>query len=141
MLRSGVVGLVLMIAAAVTSCPCEAQQVVVQQPAFPQFAAPTTMLVPDRGEAFLGGARGGFRARDVQGPIPLGAAHAGGAGASRTSTRVSVHDFRAMDEVILCGSEVDRTGADLTRAASKPAAEPVAQAPQGGWLRRMPPRR
>lgn len=141
MLRTGVVGLILGIAVVAASPPCGAQQVVVQQPAFQQFAAPTTVLVPDRGEAFLGGTRSGFQARGVQGPIPLGSARAGGAGASSVSTRVYVHDFRAMDEAILRGSEADRTGVGLTRAASKPAAEPAAQAPRGGWLRRMPPRR
>jgi hypothetical protein len=36
----------------------QAQQVVVQQPAFQQLAAPTTVLVPDRGETFLGGSGG-----------------------------------------------------------------------------------
>ena len=141
MLRFGAVGLILVIGMVVASRPCEAQQVVVQQPAFQQFAAPTTVLVPDRGEAILGGTRGGFRARDVQGPIPLGSARAGGAGASSVSTRVSVHDFRAMDEAILRGSDADRHGPGLSRAAPKPAAEPVAQAPRRGWLRRMPPRR
>jgi hypothetical protein len=141
MLQTGGVGLILAIAVVTASRPCGAQQVVVQQPAFQQFAAPTTVLVPDRGEAFLGGTRGGFRARDVQGPIPLGSARAGGAGASSVSTRVSVHDFRAMDEALLRGSEADRNGPGLSRAAPKPAAAPVAQAPRAGWQRRMPPRR
>lgn len=141
MLRFGAVGLILVIGMVVASRPCEAQQVVVQQPAFQQFAAPTTVLVPDRGAAFLGGTGGGFQARDMRGPIPLGSARAGGAGASSVSTRVFVHDFRAMDEALLRGSEADRPGPGLTRAPPKPAAEPVAQAPRGGWLRRMPPRR
>ena len=141
MLRTSVVGLILVIAVVAASRPCGAQQAVVQQPAFQQFAAPTTVLVPDRGEAFLGGTRGGFRGRGVQGPIPLGSSRAAGGGASSASTRVSVHDFRAMDEALLHGSEADRSGPGLSRSAPKPAAEPVAQAPRGGWLRRMPPRR
>jgi hypothetical protein len=111
MLQTGVVGLILAIAVVAASRPCGAQQVVVQQPAFQQFAAPTTVLVPDRGEAFLGGTRGGFRARGVQGPIPLGSSRAAGGGTSSATTRVSVHDFRAMDEAILREAEADRNGA------------------------------
>lgn len=141
MLRTGVVGLILVSGLMAAAWPCEAQQVVVQQPAFQQFAAPTTVLVPDRGEAFLGGTRGGFQARDVRGPIPLGSARAGGAGAASVSTRVFVHDFRALDEAILRGADADVGRPGLTRAAPDPATEPVAQVPRGGWLRRMPPRR
>ena len=141
MLRTGVVGLILVSGLMAAVRPCEAQQVAVQQPAFQQFAAPTTVLAPDRGEAFLGGTRGGYQARDVRGPIPLGSARAGGAGAASVSTRVFVHDFRALDEAILRGADADVGRPGLTRAAPDPATEPVAQAPRGGWLRRMPPRR
>jgi hypothetical protein len=141
MLRTSVMGLILAVATLSVSRPCEAQQVVVQQPAFQQFAAPTTVIVPDRGEAFLGGTRGGFRGRDVRGPIPLGSARGGGAGASSVSTRVYVHDFRAMDEAILRGAAADVAGPGLTRGVPRPVAEPVAQAPRGGWQWRMPPRR
>lgn len=141
MLRTCVVGLTLVIAVAAASRPCGAQQVVVQQPAFQQFAAPTTVLVPDRGEAFLGGARGGFQARGIQGPIPLGSSRAAGGGASSASTRVSVHDFRAMDEAILREADAEAVAPGLVRPTARRAAEPVAQAPRGGWQRRMPPRR
>lgn len=141
MLRTGASGLVFAVVAGASVCPCEAQQVVIQQPAFQQFAAPTTVLVPDRGEAFLGGTRGGFRGRDVQGPIPLGSARAGGAGAASVSTRVYVHDFRAMDEAILRGIDGDADRPGLMRGTPNHAPEPVAQAPRAGWLRRMPPRR
>ena len=123
--------------------PCEAQQVVVQQPAFQQFAAPTTVLVPDRGSAFLGGTRGGYQARDISGPIPLGSARAGGAGASSMSTRVYVHDLRAMDEAILRGVDAESAGPGLSRVTSARAAQPLAQppGPRGGRLHRKPPRR
>jgi len=140
MLRSGGVGPILVIAMAAAARPCDAQQVVVQQPAFQQFAAPTTVLVPDRGEAFLGGARGGFRARDVQGPIPLESVRAGGSGASSMSTRVFVHDLRALDEAILRGAEADLAGPGLARGMPQRAAESGARVPRDGW-RRMPPRR
>ena len=118
-----------------------AQQVVVQQPAFQQFAAPPTVLVPDRGEAFLGGTRGGIRARGVQGPIPLGSSRAAGGGASIASTRVYVHDFRAMDEAILREADAEAVAPGLVRPTPRRAAEPVTQAPRAGWQRRMPPRR
>jgi hypothetical protein len=140
MRRSGVVCLILVIAVAAAARPCGAQRAVVQQPAFQQFAAPTTVLVPDRGEAFLGGTRGGFWARDARGPIPLGSARAGGAGASIAKTRVYVHDFRAMDEAILRGASADLDEPGLSRVPPKPAG-PVARPARAGWQRRMPPRR
>jgi hypothetical protein len=143
MVQSGAVGLVLAVALVGSVRPCAAQQVVVQQPAFQQFAAPTTVLVPDRGGAFLGGTRGGFQGRDIAGPIPLGSARAGGAGASSTTARVYVHDFRAMDEALLRGGDTEEPRPGLSRTAPARAREPVAQLPaqRGGWLRRTPPRR
>jgi hypothetical protein len=66
-------GLNLAVAVVAASRLCEAQQVIVQQSLFQQFAAPGTVLVPDRGEAFRGGTqRSGTL--DVRGPIPMGSA-------------------------------------------------------------------
>jgi hypothetical protein len=133
----------LAVAAVVSVRPCAAQQVVVQQPAFRQFAAPTTVLVPDRGGAFLGGTSGGFQGRASAGPIPFGSARGGGAGASSTTARVYVHDFRALDEALLRGGETEEPRPGLSRTAPARVREPVAQLPaqRDGWLRRTPPRR
>lgn len=126
---------------AVAACEPGVAQVVVQQPEFQQFAAPATVLLPDRGEAFLGGTRGGIQSRDLRGPVPLGSTRAGGSSASSMTVRVYVHDMRAMDEALLRGDDADAVRPGLARPAPAAAAPPVAQAPRGGWLRRMPPRR
>jgi hypothetical protein len=83
------------------SAATSAQQVVVQQPVFQQFAAPTTVLVPDRGGALLGGVRGGGQAVTVPGPIPMSRAAAASSGSSSVQVRAYVHDFQAMDEALL----------------------------------------
>jgi len=78
-----------------------AQQVVVQQPVFQQFAVPTTVLVPDRGGAFLGGTGGVGQGQAVYGPMPMSRGTATGRSSSSVQVRAYVHDFRAMDEALL----------------------------------------
>ncbi len=86
---------------AVVHATAEAQQGVVQQPEFRQFAVPTTVLVPDRGAAFLGGTSNGGQAQAVYGPVPMARSGAMGSGSSSVHVRAYVHDFRAMDKAIL----------------------------------------
>jgi hypothetical protein len=111
--------------------PAPAQQVVVQQPVFQQFVAPTTVLVPDRGGAWLGGVGGVGQGRNVPGPIPMSRGTATSSGSSSVQVRAYVHDFRAMDEAIL-GTAAPRasdsvaTTSRAPRRLAAPAFEPVA---------------
>ncbi len=111
--------------------PAAAQQVVVQQPVFQQFAVPTTVLVPDRGGALLGGTGGVGQARSVTGPFPMSRGTASSSGSSSVQVRAYVHDFRAMDQALLgTAAPAPAESSDTThRAPSRvaaPALAPVA---------------
>ena len=82
----------------------------VQLPTIRYFGVGTTVWVPDRGSAYLGGVN---RARSGSGQfgaplLPFGN-RAGGSSVGATGASVSayVHDFRAMDEALLGGSPSD----------------------------------
>jgi hypothetical protein len=105
--------------------PCAtAQQVVVQQPEFRQFAVPTTVLVPDRGAALLGGTIGAARGQSIYGPVPMARAGAAGTGSSSVQVRAYVHDFQAMDAKLL--------GQAAGAALVTPAAAPRRRSPFHG---------
>ncbi len=79
----------------------------IQQPVVQTFGATTTLSVPDRGTAFIGGVgqsaygyrRAGFGPLrgPLRGPSNFGRASSG---ASMSAT-VTIHDFQAMDEYLL----------------------------------------
>lgn len=79
-----------------------AQQITVQQPVFSNFSVATTVSVPDRGSALLGGVSSAGDFASQRGPLGL-------AGRSRGSFRnhqnvtahVYIHDFEAMDRYLL----------------------------------------
>jgi hypothetical protein len=89
--------------------PASAQQLTVQQPVFRTFSATTTVSVPDRGAAYLGGVGRAADSRSRFGPLPsgtnLGTAreHAG------MNVGVWIHDFEEMDRRLLGSSGVDRS--------------------------------
>lgn len=103
---------------ALGSVAAMAQQFVVQQPEFRQLAVPTTVVVPDRGAAHLGGVGGAGQTQAVVGPVPLARSTTGSAGSSSVHVRAYVHDFQAMDEALL-GT------APETRPESEPRARPA----------------
>jgi hypothetical protein len=78
-----------------------AQQATVQQPVVQTFGVGTTVSVPDRGSALLGGVNSGRAARSVNGPFrtstSLGRETQGGT----ASVGVYIHDLRAMDDALL----------------------------------------
>lgn len=118
-LRVSAGGLVALTVCLAWSGASNAQQVVVQQPEFQQFAVPTTVLVPDRGAAFLGGTGGAGQGRAVYGPIPMSRGTASSSGASSVQVRAYVHDFRAMDAALLGQSQ--REGIVNSATPRKPA--------------------
>ncbi len=91
-----VVGVVLSQVAAV-----QAQQVAVQQPVVATNSVRTTVSVPDRGSALLGGVSSAQSGRSSYGPLRSGSSIGLSRSASSVSTSVYIHDLRAMDEALL----------------------------------------
>ncbi|MBW3542122.1 MAG: hypothetical protein KY476_17770 [Planctomycetes bacterium] len=88
-----------------------AQQVTVQQPVFNVFSVNTTVSVPDRGAAYLGGvkrateSRRGFGVFRPPGQSGFGRALDG----SSVTARVWFHDFEELDRAALGAAERTRT--------------------------------
>jgi len=78
-----------------------AQQVAVQQPVVSTNSVRTTVSVPDRGSALLGGVGSAQSARSSYGPFRSGSSIGLSRSASSMSTSVYIHDLRAMDEALL----------------------------------------
>ncbi len=79
----------------------EAQQVTVQQPVVGTNSVRTTVSVPDRGSALLGGVSSAQSGRSSYGPLRSGTSAGLSRSASSMSTSVYIHDLRAMDEALL----------------------------------------
>ena len=83
------------------SVSVQAQQVAVQQPVVATNSVRTTVSVPDRGSALLGGVSSAQSARSSYGPLRSGSSIGLSRSASSTSTNVFIHDLSAMDEALL----------------------------------------
>lgn len=84
-----------------------AQGITVQEPVVQVFSVNTTVSVPDRGAAYLGGVSSAAQGSSMYGPLPYSSS-----GLTRTNSGmeigVYIHDFDAMDRYLLSQS----TGAD-----------------------------
>jgi hypothetical protein len=103
-----------------------AQGTAVQLPSYSYFTTNSSVLVPDRGSAYLGGvnrARSGMN--EFGTPLtPLRNRSFGSQRiASGASASVYVHDFEAMDEMLL-GPDFQKRGGDLRSAVSAGAGDP-----------------
>lgn len=79
-----------------------AAQVTVQQPVIDRFSVGTTVSVPDRGRAFLGGVNSAGSSRAQYGFGPLRGSNVGQfRSASSSSVSVFIHDFDEMDRQLL----------------------------------------
>ncbi len=122
----------LPLAALAMPSPAMAQQdmVTVQLPTFSMFTVSTTVLVPDRGGAYLGGVGRASAGSNQFGPAPAPAAMgAGGIERQAAGVQVSVwiHDFRALEPTgTPSGAALQLSGAATTAAAAR---EPQAQSP------------
>lgn len=77
-------------------------QVTVQQPVIDRFSVGTTVSVPDRGRAFLGGVNSAGSSRTQYGFGPLRGSNVGQfRSASSSSVSVFIHDFDEMDRQLL----------------------------------------
>lgn len=86
------------------SRPAAAQQVTVQQPVVGVFQVNTTVSVPDRGSAFLGGVRSAASGRSSFGPFRSGSSLGLQRDASTATAHVYIHDLHAMDEALLASA-------------------------------------
>lgn len=76
-------------------------QVTVQQPVIDRFSVATTVSVPDRGRAFLGGVNSAGESRSNFGPLRSGSNTGQFRSASSASVSVFIHDFEEMDRQLL----------------------------------------
>ncbi|QDT63338.1 hypothetical protein [Calycomorphotria hydatis] len=82
-----------------------AQAVTVQQPAFGVSSLGTTVSVPDRGEAYLGGVKSARQSAGRSNLHPFSGRYSSDRSASSFVVRPYIHDLRAMDEMILNDAE------------------------------------
>ena len=76
-------------------------QQTVQQPVVSVTSVNTTVSVPDRGSAFLGGVSSAQSGRSQYGPLRSGSSTGLSRQSTSISTNVYIHDLQAMDEAIL----------------------------------------
>ena len=101
----------------------QAQQVAVQQPVVATNSVRTTVSVPDRGSALLGGVNSAQSAGSSYGPLRSGSSIGLSRSASSMSASVYIHDLRAMDEALL-NSVPDSPSPSAIRGGSRmPPAE------------------
>jgi hypothetical protein len=105
------IGLALMLSAGTAS----AQNLTVQQPVFSNFSVSTTVSVPDRGGAYLGGVSRAGSSRRSFGPLRSGSSFGLFREHSSASAHVTIHDMRAMDEFLL--GQAERGSVDRNRTA------------------------
>ena len=79
-------------------------QIAVQQPVVGVFGVRTTVVVPDRGAALLGGVQSAASSRSQFGPLRTGYSLGLSRQSSTASVHVYIHDFQAMDEELLAAA-------------------------------------
>lgn len=106
----------------------------VQLPSYSTFGVSTSVSVPDRGRAYLGGIGRSSSGSTAFGPVlgPGSRSYGRQTGAGIVDARVTIHDFDAMDKLLLeqapaSGSAVTRR--DLTSGRS--GLSSAGRAPQG----------
>lgn len=103
----------------IRSEPAAGQQAI-QQPVVSSTSISTTVSVPDRGSAFLGGVSSAQSARAQYGPLRSGAFRGLARQATSVSTSVYIHDLHAMDEALL-NSAPESTDQPHRAASPQPA--------------------
>lgn len=94
---------------AMITCSSLFAQVTIQQPAIGTFGVATTVVVPDRGSAFLGGVGGALESSKSFGPFQRGSSIGRDVFHRGASTSVFIHDFEAMDRYLLGQADGDNT--------------------------------
>ena len=101
----------------------QAQQVAVQQPVVATNSVRTTVSVPDRGSALLGGVSSAQSARSNYGPLRSGTSTGLSRSASSMSTSVYIHDLRAVDEALLSSVQDSPEPSAIRGGSRMPPAE------------------
>jgi hypothetical protein len=102
--------------------PVQAQQFTVQQPVWRQFTAGTTVSVPDRGRAFMGGVSRAASGRVTSGPFRSSSGLGFESENSSVSAHVWIHDFEELDRQTLEAED----GGRVRRVNRKPPLPGVA---------------
>lgn len=89
---------------------------VVQQPVVGSFGVATTVSVPDGGQALLGSIGTAGSGRTLTGPFRSGTNYGMFGAHSSASVSVTVHDFEAMDALLLGTAESSERGVTESRA-------------------------
>ena len=112
-----------------------AQQISVQQPVVATTSVNTTVTVPDRGSAVLGGVSSAQSGRVAYGPLRSGSSSGLSRQATSISANVFIHDLQAMDEALLNSAPQNSSlgrplpGTVLShRSSSEPSTNSVATA-------------
>ncbi len=92
----------------------------VQLPTWSAFGTSTSVLVPDQGDALLGGVNRAAEGQNQFGPpgLPGQRAMGGQRGAANQQVHVTIHDFEAMDQALLAGGS---TGVEPTEDSAQQA--------------------
>jgi len=107
LLFSIVLAIAIILPVAEQSAVAQGQGTTVQLPTFSFFSVPTTVSVPDRGSAYLGGIKRASSGRNEFGTpmLPFRPFKNTGIGSERSAGQMHVtariHDFEAMDEYLL----------------------------------------
>jgi hypothetical protein len=152
MMRVQAVQLAVIVAA--LAAPLAASAQTVQLPTYSFTTVSTTVMVPDRGAAFLGGINRAASGRSEYGvpglPLPGFQNRAIGQerGASNMWVTATIHDFEAMDQALLSTPTVTGFGGlpgDMPRGLTAPRPQFAAPAPRepvnlaGNWRREAAP--
>ncbi|MCA9247856.1 MAG: hypothetical protein KDA42_12090 [Planctomycetales bacterium] len=130
------VTLVAVLSCAATTMAQSQPATTVQLPTFQFFGVGTTVLVPDRGATYLGGINSSssgasqFGVPLLPGPLFGNRAIGSQASAANTSVRVWIHDFEAMDEMLLRQAAAQRVGQPLLATAPHLRATETATSPK-----------
>jgi len=84
------------------------QELTVQQPVVGSFSAATTVSVPDRGRAFIGGVSSAGASSTRSGPFPSGLSSGRFARSGSTSVSAFIHDFSERDRQALGATGISR---------------------------------
>lgn len=112
---TAIVTAVLTVIAATTSA--WSQRMAVQQPVVRSFSARTSVAVPDRGNASIGAISRAGESRSTFGPFRSGTSRGLFRENLSLRTHVWIHDFEAMDRMVLNSRKPARVGASRGTAS------------------------
>jgi hypothetical protein len=104
---------------AVPMSSLQAQQIAVQQPVVGVFSGTTTVSVPDRGRAFVGGVGRSASSSSIYGPLRTNSNYGRSTAGTSVSVHVWIHDFEELDRQALQAASESRTRTAGSRPVSR----------------------